>query len=747
MFSLVSRFKRWLRRALKVRSESRQKKSDSASDRTLRLLLLAIVSISVGILYPGQTLFAPLDIPHKGEIAVEDISASATITVLKTEEELAEEKYLVRFSVPYYVDLDTTVTRSVSENLSSFFGIVDSLNSQLLALDTEADTLALRILTARFPALSENTIRRSLRRRDLAVVRANIEAVFRDDIYRVGVLPDLSALPEARGKTVVVRTADREQVFTRDKIPHMAIAIGRLLTGLNRMGTTRTIDVEYHYLVGRAFIQPNLRVDASRYNARLQEDLGAISSVKEVVQSGDVIVRSGDRITARQERILEEMATLRLREQSGGWIVSLLPALARVLLVLVCFVGLYLFLYFFRSEIYYSNPRLFALLLIFGFQFMLIWFVAREESLSMYLYPVAVLPVLVTILFDAEVGILSTLVLALLLGIMHRFSFTLCLMTVIVGIVGCFLSRRVRKRSQFLYIMFYLALCYAAVILLVENLRISPSSEVTTDVMYGFVNGIVTGLLVLGLLPFFESMFGFASDITLLELSDPNHSLLRRLALEAPGTYHHSIIVSNLCEAGAKSIGANSLLARVGAYYHDIGKIEIPEYFVENQLGVKSKHDHLSPTMSALILSSHVKKGRQLGEAADIPDDVLNFIEEHHGTMVMNFFYQKAVQMGEEDVTEDKFRYPGPRPQTRESAITMLADGVEAASRTLDDPKPARIHHLIQRIINERFQSGELEECPLTLRDLARIREAFAQVLIGAFHHRVVYPKRETETR
>nr|HPI33257.1 HDIG domain-containing protein [candidate division Zixibacteria bacterium] len=212
---------------------------------------------------------------------------------------------------------------------------------------------------------------------------------------------------------------------------------------------------------------------------------------------------------------------------------------------------------------------------------------------------------------------------------------------------------------------------------------------------------------------------------------------------KAPGTYHHSIIVGNLSEAAAEAIGGNSLLARVGAYYHDIGKMEIPEYFVENQLSVKSKHESLSPSMSALILSSHVKKGRALGEAADIPDDVLNFIEEHHGTMVQKYFYDKALRAGNGEAVMDKFRYPGPKPQTRETGIAMLADAVEAASRTLDHPSPARIDNLIQRIINDRFESGELDQCPLTLRDLAKIKRAFAQVLIAAFHHRVEYPKDE----
>jgi hypothetical protein len=264
-----------------------------------------------------------------------------------------------------------------------------------------------------------------------------------------------------------------------------------------------------------------------------------------------------------------------------------------------------------------------------------------------------------------------------------------------------------------------------------------------SEVMYGALAGVFSMGLTLLLLPIFESVFSITTDITLLELSDLNHPLLKRLSIEAPGTYHHSIQVGNLAETAAKAIGGNPLLARVGCYYHDIGKIEIPEYFVENQLGIKSRHETLSPSMSAMVLSSHVKRGRLLGEESDIPDDVLNFIEEHHGTLVMNYFYNKAMEQGADASAIDKFRYPGPKPQIRETGIAMLADAVEAASRTLDDPKPARIDALIQRIINERFQSGELDECPLTLRDLAKIREAFAHAVIAAFHQRVHYPKRD----
>jgi putative nucleotidyltransferase with HDIG domain len=332
--------------------------------------------------------------------------------------------------------------------------------------------------------------------------------------------------------------------------------------------------------------------------------------------------------------------------------------------------------------------------------------------------------------------------LALLLGIMNRFNFPLVLMTAVVGTVASFVSRQVRRRSDFFRIMLVVAFTYALYVVVIESIKLSSQAELFTEVGFGVVNGLFCGILALGILPFIESLFGFTTDITLLELSDLNHPLLKRLAIEAPGTFHHSLQVGNLSEAAAKEIGGNPLLARVGAYYHDIGKIEVPEYFVENQLGTKSKHEVLTPTMSSMILSSHVKKGRRLGEEADIPDEVLNFIEEHHGTMVQSYFYNKALEnAGEEKPNPDDYRYPGPKPQIRETGIAMLADAVEAASRTLDDPKPARIHSLIQRIIDDRFKSGELDECPITLRDLAKIRQAFAKVLIGAFHHRVTYPK------
>ncbi len=746
IFSLLLRIKRAIKRVLKVQSESRQAIVDTTQARLTKVLMLVLASLAIGILYPGEALFDPFDVPRRGEIALEDIAAPFPITITKTNREIEDEEEDVRLTVPYVVDHDSMAVQGAINDLHRFLRTADSVSSLpnwRVRVDRIADTLA-----ERFPLLTRSAIIASLGRADLEQVERALTQIYQDEIYRVGVLPSKNSIPETRNKNVLIRRGERENIFQRDKLLFVELANAQLLSSLNRLAAGRPIDVEYHYLVGRAFIQPNLQVNMAEYDRRLQAELATISPQKETVEQGRVIVRAGTRVNQSQERILREMVHIqRYRAAEQGWLINLVPAVARVVLVMAAFSMLLLFLFHFRREVFFSNQRLLAILLVFALQLLFIYFLDRWD-LSVYLYPVAFLSIMLTILYDTEVGILSTIVLALLIGIMHRFDFTLTFMTVVVGAVAVFSSRRVRRRAHFFRIMIYTAFTYAVFILFVENLKLTPSDEVLTQMAFGLANGFACVILAIGILPVFESLFGITTDITLLELSDLNHPLLKRLALEAPGTYHHSIIVGNLSESASEAIGANSLLARVGAYYHDIGKMEIPEYFVENQLSVKSKHDSLTPSMSALILSSHVKKGRVLGEAADIPDDVLNFIEEHHGTMVQKYFYDKALRSGSEETLIDKFRYPGPKPQTRETGIAMLADAVEAASRTLDHPSPARIDNLIQRIINDRFESGELDQCPLTLRDLARIKRAFAQVLIAAFHHRVEYPKdSKTEER
>ncbi|UCD17507.1 MAG: HDIG domain-containing protein [Candidatus Zixiibacteriota bacterium] len=759
MYRILLRIKRFIKRFLKVQAETRQAPTTGTRTKVYKILMLLLAATLISLLYPAEELFYPLEYPRKGEIAFDDIMAPFQIAISKTPDELEEERQDAADAIPIIIEYDRSV---VDSSLSRFDQLMTASAdavptvSTALAGDTILQPATAKlidsieaVLMQRFPFADTAAVRRLLQYPEIAGARAVISDILRNTIYFSGVIPDLALLPKEKTRSAVIRIDNREIYVARDKLldPHRANRIFR--STLKQRALSEPFDVDFYYDLGRPFIVSNLSVNRDEMQARRNEAMAEIQPYSEIISAGDIVVRAGSQVTEREERILEEIFRQeKIVSGEGSWFKQFMPVVARLLLILASFLIMYLFLYYFHNQIFSSNPKLLAIFLAFGLELTLIYLARMIEvnmDLSYYIYPIAILSILITVLFDAQVGIFNTFILALLFGILHRFNFSLVLLTIVVGTVACYSTQRVRHRTEFFKSALFLALTYVLLILLIESIKVSPAENITSLIGQGLFAAVVSPLLAMSILPVFESLFGFTTDLTLLELSDLNHPLLKRLALEAPGTYHHSILVGNLAEAASKAIEANPLLARVGAYYHDIGKMEIPEYFVENQLGIKSRHEKLTPTMSALILSSHVKKGRLLGEDADLPDEILNFIEEHHGTMLMSYFYSKAKELGVENPNIDEFRYPGPKPRIRETAIVMLADTVEAASRTLAEPKPARIRNLVQNIINDRFQSGELEECPLTLRDLADIRESFVQILIGVFHHRVAYPRNEEE--
>jgi len=266
------------------------------------------------------------------------------------------------------------------------------------------------------------------------------------------------------------------------------------------------------------------------------------------------------------------------------------------------------------------------------------------------------------------------------------------------------------------------------------------------DWLMAFSGGIASAIVAVGVAPLWEMAFGYTTDITLLELANLDRPTLRRLMLEAPGTYHHSVIVGSLVEAAAAEIGANPLLAKVCGYYHDIGKVRKPLYFIENQSGGKNKHDKLAPSMSSLILIAHIKDGIEIARKDKLGQVIIDTIRQHHGTSLISYFYIKAQQLkGVEAVKEDDYRYPGPRPQTKEAGLVMLADVVEAASRTLENPTPARIQGIVQHLVNKIFSDGQLDHCELTLKDLHSIAKSFIKILTGIHHHRIEYSDTPTK--
>ncbi|MBL7081953.1 MAG: HDIG domain-containing protein [Candidatus Omnitrophica bacterium] len=362
------------------------------------------------------------------------------------------------------------------------------------------------------------------------------------------------------------------------------------------------------------------------------------------------------------------------------------------------------------------------------------------EDLNTYYIPFSLIPMLVIVLWQ-NLAVSLLMILACSFSLAIEFSgLDFAILFFISAIISTVLLVNVRRRSQIIRAGFIVGLFQALTWLFIQDFKISNNFNPYT---FFFINGVVCGIVAVGVLPVFEYIFGRITNISLLELSDFNQPVLKRLMLEAPGTYHHSLIVGNLSEVACEAVGANALLARIGAYYHDIGKIEKAEYFSENQNLGASKLEDLAPSMSKLVIINHVKEGEALARRYRINPRIINFILQHHGTSLVYYFYHRALENKEEDqrIPEEGFRYPGPKPKTRETAIVLLSDSVEAATRALKEPTSNRIEQEVHKIVNNKFIDGQLDECDLTLKDLEKISGIFIRLLTSIYHSRITYPQ------
>jgi putative nucleotidyltransferase with HDIG domain len=359
-----------------------------------------------------------------------------------------------------------------------------------------------------------------------------------------------------------------------------------------------------------------------------------------------------------------------------------------------------------------------------------------------YSVPVALGGLLLAVLFNSRLAFAGALAISILTSLLASAELRFFLHSFVGSLTAIFALVGQKSRATLLKAgaLVGLANLYSIV---AWSFLSGATGSLGFDLLCGLINGLFVAILALGLLPLFEYLFQVATDFRLIELCSMNHPLLKQMILKAPGTYHHSMVVGTLAEAAGEAIGANTLLCRVGAYYHDIGKMTKPLYFVENQTDSKDLHGKLRPSLSSLVIVSHVKAGVELGRAYGLPTAVVEMIPQHHGTRLVTFFYDKAKKAQDPDmgeVQEEEFRYPGPKPQTKEAAILMLADAVEAASRTLTERTQGRFQGLVGNIVNTIFTDGQLNECELTLRELHLIEESFVRVLLGIYHHRVDYP-------
>ena len=358
--------------------------------------------------------------------------------------------------------------------------------------------------------------------------------------------------------------------------------------------------------------------------------------------------------------------------------------------------------------------------------------------------PFALGAIITAVLINRNVSMVLTVFVSFMIAFLFEEKIAFPFYCFLGSIAASYKVVRTHQRSAFLRVGAFLGLINMTAIISINLFSGNLFNDLFVRLAMGFIGGFLTGILVAGITPLFESLFGYITDIRLLELANLNQPLFQRMIIEAPGTYHHSIVVASLVEAAAEAIGANSLLAKVSAYYHDIGKLTKPQYFIENQPNAENRHDKLSPKMSSLVIISHVKDGCELAAKEKLGQQIINIIRQHHGTSIVSYFYDKAKKNKDRtasNLSETDFRYPGPKPQTKEAGLVMLGDVIEASSRTLSNPTPARIRSLVRERIERIYMDGQLDECELTLRNLNTIAESFIKILTGIFHHRVDYPE------
>jgi len=429
-----------------------------------------------------------------------------------------------------------------------------------------------------------------------------------------------------------------------------------------------------------------------------------------------------------------------LKTTTGIILALAVSAIISVNLIAPAFLSL-IYIYVNKKRIKLKNFNLLNFILLFLLVFTTSFFLLRS-GLPVYYLPFSIAPMLVVLLFNnLEISLLVSLSSGILVATLTTTPFQTTLFFLIGGTASSIICLGARKRITVIRAGILTGLIQVAILILIDRLWIGASHRY----LILFLNGVASSIIVLGILPLFEYLFRTVTNVSLLELADFHHPLLQRLTLEAPGTYHHSLIVGNLSETACNAVGANALLARIGAYYHDIGKLEKSEYFSENQTETGSKHDNLSPEMSKLIIMNHVKEGAELARKYNLSPAILDFINQHHGNSLVYYFYRRALETLEEDheVREEGFRYPGPKPNSRETAIVLLADSVEAASRALRDPSRAKVEEIVHKVINNKFIDGQLDECELTLKDLENISNVFIRILSGIYHTRTPYPEGE----
>ncbi|MBW7888094.1 MAG: HDIG domain-containing protein [Bacteroidetes bacterium] len=684
----------------------------------------------VGIIWTENDLYAPFAFP-----------------IYKDEQEYQHEREAAAVKVFQVFEEEPEVAQRSLDSLQRFFStlkiILDRKTSDSLRISNALAAFPIRFTEGEWRMLwrlHDNERQNSAASYSLEKLRRDVLLVV-NGLYLQGIV-DVRKIQSSPETQIAKRKKTIEQIVPLKKLLDRG-ELGKIvqqtfITGYR--GENDTVSVATK--IALSFLSPNIIFQKDQTEKEIQFAVDAVPRTIGAVQEGERIIGKNERVTAEIKLKLDSLRKAKLQlGATTNLYTSFLGKLLHVFAVLWLFV-MYLFL--FRKKIFHDNALLLLIMSLF-LSVLLFAYITVEIPFVLplrFLIFIPAVSMLLTIIFDSRVAFYSTVCLALLVGGIRGNDYSIAVSSVLAGSFAVYTVRDIKKRTQIFRSLIYIFLGYALIIIALSLERFDSLETIVDQLLLALLNAVISPILTYGLLIFLEKGFSITTDLTLLELADLNHPLMKELSHKAPGTFHHSVSVATIAEAAAEAVGANPILARVGAYFHDIGKIANAPFFVENQLGAENKHRAISPRKSARIIASHVQDGVDLARKNKLPEAVINFIPMHHGTIHIGTFYEKALRQKKKSaaaIDEKDFRYAGPKPNSKETGIVMLADGVEASTRAIEDPTVENIEANIESLIKLRFIEGELDDSNLTMRDLNKIKESFLKILIGVHHSRIKY--------
>ncbi len=720
-------------------------KKQSRFRNSLRIkLLIGLVSvILIALMFPkGQSIESDVSI---GSIWIhDDLIAPFSFPILKDPAIYKAELKAASESVyPVFVKKDDELQKSI-DSLKSYDTYL------LKTIDSSLTNKNLQNSNPTFLSSPSFSTFKKLRREErnmLSNRSLNFKKLFSlvqgvlGNIYRNGIINKDSVQIER--DSIAIRTKNIDKITHLNSLLTENEAGKEISNEINMTGYPNEIKqavTEY----ASHFIFPNIIYSAKLTNEELNQAKSNVSRYSGIVNENERIIGKHDRITKEDKLKIDSFKQAKGEEVGGEG--NLLQFFGKFLHIAFLITLLTIYLFLFRKKLFYDNQKvlLIAIIVIFiSFITFLINQIAVNAPLQFMIF-IPVLSMLITIIFDSRIGFYCTVIIVLIAGALRGNDYTFAAMNLFAGGLSVYTVRDIKNRSQIFRSFLFILIGYLIAILAFGFERFDSLENILIESAFAGSNALISPVLTYGLLIFFERFFNITTDLTLLELSNFDRPLLKELARRAPGTFNHSMTMGTLAETAAENINANPLLARVGAYYHDIGKTITPQNFVENQLNNQNVHENLTPEESVSLIAKHVKEGIALAEENNLPQEIVDFIPMHHGTTTMSYFYEKAKKLyGDEKVDKKDFQYPGPKPNSKETTIVMLADGCESAVRSIEEPDPVKVENLIDNIIESRVADGQLDNSPITFNDLNKIKEAFVSILVGQHHKRIRYPKQD----